>query len=55
MAAVMTGVDPYKASHTAVAVAALRSAGVREVRADDHAAVLKIWSKRYRDLGRSRT
>ena len=38
-----------------VAVAALRSAGVREVRADDHAAVLKIWSKRHRDLGRSRT
>src|SRR5207237_10024294 len=37
-----------------VAVAALRSAGVREVRPDDHAAVLKIWSKRYRDLGRNR-
>src|SRR6266700_2897194 len=111
MAAVMIGVDPHKASHTAVAtwaaegagglghllaqqllsvgervldvpprlgarvrllaagdtnkndpsdarsvaIAALRSAGVREVRADDHAAVLKIWSKRHRDLGRSRT
>ena len=38
-----------------VAVAALRCAGVREVRPDDHAAVLKIWSKRYRDLGRTRT
>ena len=38
-----------------VAVAALRSAGVREVRPDDHAAVLKIWSKRCRDLGRTRT
>jgi transposase len=38
-----------------VAEHALRSAGVREVRADDHAAVLKIWSKRYRDLGRTRT
>ena len=38
-----------------VAIAALRSAGVREVRRDDHAAVLKIWSKRYRDLGRTRT
>jgi transposase len=38
-----------------VAVAALRSAGVREVVPDDHAAVLKIWSKRYRDLGRTRT
>ena len=30
-----------------VAVAALRPAGVREVRPDDHAAVPKIWSKRY--------
>jgi transposase len=28
---------------------------VREVRPDDHAAVLKVWSKRYRDLGRNRT
>ena len=45
--------DPNDAR--SVAVAAMRSAGVREVRADDHAAVLKIWSKRYRDLGRSRT
>jgi hypothetical protein len=41
--------DPNDAR--SVAVAALRSAGVREVRPDDHAAVLKIWSKRYRDLG----
>ena len=38
-----------------VAIAALRSPGVREVVPDDHAAVLKIWSKRYRDLGRTRT
>jgi transposase len=38
-----------------VAVAALRSAEVREARQDDHAAVLKVWSKRYRDLGRART
>jgi transposase len=38
-----------------VAVAALRSPGVAGVRPDDHAAVLKIWSKRYRDLGRTRT
>ena len=38
-----------------VAVAALRSASRREVAADDHAAVLKVWSKRHRDLGRSRT
>jgi transposase len=45
--------DPNDAR--SVAVAALRSAGVREVRADDHAAVLKVWSKRYRDLGRTRT
>ena len=45
--------DPNDAR--SVAVAALRSAGVREVRPDDHAAVLKVWSKRYRDLGRTRT
>jgi hypothetical protein len=45
--------DPNDAR--SVAVAALRSSGVREIRPDDHAAVLKIWSKRYRDLGRSRT
>jgi len=38
-----------------VAVAALRSSGVREVRADDHAAVLKVRAERYRDLGRTRT
>jgi transposase len=45
--------DPNDAR--SVAVAALRSPGVREVRADDHAAVLKVWSKRHRDLGRTRT
>src|SRR3974390_1214921 len=45
--------DPNDAR--SVAVAALRSAGGREVRPDDHAAVLKIWAKRYRDLGRART
>ena len=39
--------DPSDAR--SVAVAALRSAGVREVRQDDHAAVLKVWSLcRYR-------
>ena len=38
-----------------VAVAALRSAQVREVRRDDHATVLKVRAKRYRDLGRART
>src|SRR5215469_11632115 len=45
--------DPNDAR--SVAVAALRSAQVREVRRDDHAAVLKAWSKRYQDLGRART
>jgi transposase len=38
-----------------VAIAALRSMAPREVAADDHAAVLKMWSKRHRDLGRART
>ena len=38
-----------------VAVAALRSPGISKVRPDDHAAVLKLWSKRHRDLGRTRT
>jgi hypothetical protein len=38
-----------------VAIAALRSPGVRQARADDHAAVLKVWSRRYRDLGGART
>ena len=38
-----------------VAVAALRSPGVREAQRDDHAAVLKIWSKRHKDLSRTRT
>src|SRR6266699_3572259 len=45
--------DPNDAC--SVAVAALRSAGVREVRRDDHAAVLKVWSKRHQDLGQART
>ena len=45
--------DPNDAR--SVAIAALRSAGIREVRRDDHAAVLKVWAKRYRDLGRTRT
>jgi transposase len=44
--------DPNDAR--SVAVAALRSAACRDVRADDHAAVLKIWAKRHRDLSRSR-
>jgi transposase len=45
--------DPNDAR--SVAVAALRSPSRREVAADDHAAVLKVWSKRHRDLGRNRT
>jgi transposase len=44
--------DPNDAR--SVAIAALRSAGCPLVRADDHAAVLKIWAKRHRDLSRSR-
>src|SRR5262250_1341228 len=45
--------DPNDAR--SVAVAALRSAGVRAVSREDHAAVLRVWSKRHRDLGRTRT
>jgi transposase len=45
--------DPNDAR--SVAVAALRSPVRREARPDDHAAVLKVWSKRHRDLGRART
>jgi transposase len=44
--------DPNDAR--SVAVAALRSPVPRRVRAEDHTAVLKVWSKRYRDLGRLR-
>jgi transposase len=45
--------DPNDAR--SVAVAALRSPARRQVTPDDHAAVLKVWSKRHRDLGRART
>jgi len=45
--------DPNDAR--SVAVAALRSPAQRSVTADDHAAVLKMWAKRHRDLGRART
>ena len=45
--------DPNDAR--SVAVAALRSGTRREVQPDDHPAVLKVWSKRHRDLGRART
>ena len=44
--------DPNDA--LSVAIAALRSAATAQVRPDDHAAVLKVWSKRHRDLSRSR-
>src|SRR6266567_925231 len=37
-----------------VAVAALRSRTRRQVSADDHAAVLRVWSRRHRDLGRAK-
>ena len=37
-----------------VAVAALRSRTRRQVSADDHATVLKVWSRRHRDLGRAK-
>jgi transposase len=44
--------DPNDA--LSVAVAALRSRTEREVTADDYPAVLKVWSKRHRDLARAR-
>jgi transposase len=37
-----------------VAVAALRSKSRRQVSADDQAAVLRVWARRHRDLGRAR-
>jgi transposase len=42
--------DPNDAR--SVAVAALRSPDLREVQAEDHAAVMKVWAKRHRDLSR---
>ena len=45
--------DPNDAR--SVAIAALRSAVVRPAQRDDHAAVLRVWGKRHRDLGRTRT
>ena len=37
-----------------MAVAALRSTACREVGTEDYPAVLKVWSKRHRDLARLR-
>jgi transposase len=45
--------DPNDAR--SVAIAALRSPALKEVLAEDHAAVMKVWAKRHRDLGRHRT
>jgi transposase len=45
--------DPNDAR--SVAVAALRSAQLREVHAEDHAVVMKMWAKRHRDLARQHT
>jgi transposase len=45
--------DPNDAR--SVAVAALRSPTPKVVVAEDHAAVMKVWAKRHRDLGRART
>jgi transposase len=44
--------DPNDA--LSVAITALRSRTCREVAAEDHPAVLKVWSKRHRDLARLR-
>jgi transposase len=44
--------DPNDAR--SVAIAAMGSAGCLPVRADDHAAVLKVRAKRHRDLSRAR-
>jgi transposase len=44
--------DPNDA--LSVAVAALRSRTRRQVRTDDHEAVLRVWSRRHRDLGRAK-
>jgi transposase len=44
--------DPNDA--LSVAVAALRSRTRRQVRGDDHEAVLRVWSRRHRDLGRAK-
>jgi transposase len=45
--------DPNDAR--SVAIAALRSSHVTEIRAEDHAAIMKVWAKRRRDLVSTRT
>jgi len=45
--------DPKDAR--SVGVAALRSRDLREVRVEDQTAVLRLWARRYRDLGSART
>jgi hypothetical protein len=45
--------DPNDAR--SVAVAALRSPVRHQVRADDHAVVLRVWSRRHRQLSSLRT
>jgi transposase len=45
--------DPNDAR--SVAIAALRSPAVKPVAVEDHQAVMKLWAKRHRDLGRART
>lgn len=45
--------DPNDAR--SVAIAALRSPAVRVVRPEDHAQVMKVWSKRHRNLASTRT
>ena len=44
--------DPHDAR--SVAIAALRSPAPKVVVAEDHSAVMKLWSKRHRDLSRQR-
>jgi transposase len=45
--------DPHDA--LSVAVAALRSPSPKEVSVEDHAAVMKMWARRHRNLSSSRT
>ena len=45
--------DPNDAR--SVAIAALRSPAVKPVAVENHQAIMKLWAKRHRDLGRART